>query len=130
MIFLRTKLYARISGNSGDSPSSVFAVLGQIIHALVWKGRQNFTFKINFPAINAQPSTNKMITFKLIIEDYSNNHFESIGSKLLPLAQIKSVAFFSGTPGTSNQNSTHLRPAICCESNNTIFQHNSKHEDI
>ena len=28
------------------------------------------------------------------MEDYSKNHAELIGSKFLPLAQIKSVAFF------------------------------------
>ena len=67
--------------------------------ALVWKWRQNCTFKINIPILNAPISTNKVFIFKLTIEDYLKNYFGLIGSKFLSLSLIKSVAFFSGTPG-------------------------------
>ena len=38
--------------------------------AQVWKWRQNFTFKINIPTVNALASTNKVFIYKLTIEDY------------------------------------------------------------
>ena len=63
--------------------------------ALVWKWRLNFTFKIDIATVNAPASTNKV---KLSIEDYFQNHSELIGSKFLPLATMKSVAFFVGHP--------------------------------
>ena len=85
-------------GNSGDSPKQRVCSLGQNLQALVWKWRQNYTSKINIPTVNAPASTNKVFIFKLTIEDYFNNHSESIGSKFLPLSPIKSVAFFLGHP--------------------------------
>ena len=72
--------------------------------ALVWKWRHNFTFKINFPTINAPASANKVFIFKLTIEDCFNNHSELIESKFLPLAPIEFAAFFLGHPVMSELN--------------------------
>ena len=82
-----------------EIPKRRVCTLGQTPQALVWKWRQNFTFKINIPSVNAPTSTNKVFIFKLTIEDYYKNDSELIGSNFLLLAPIKSVAFFSGTPG-------------------------------
>ena len=85
-------------GNSGDSPNRRVCSQVQNPQALVWKWRQNPTFNINIPTVIAPASTKKEFIFKLTIEDYFINHSDSLGSKLLPLAQIKSVASFLGHP--------------------------------
>ena len=85
-------LCSHFAGNSGV-PQTAHLQFRQNPQALVWKWRQNFTFKINIPAVNAPASNNKSFIFKLTIEDYFRNHSELIGSKFLQLALIKSVAF-------------------------------------
>ena len=77
-----------------EIPKQRVGSLGQNPQALVWKWRQNSTFDIKIPTVNAPESTNKVFVFKLTIEDFFKNHSELIGSKFLPLALIKSAAFF------------------------------------
>ena len=79
-------------------PKQRVCSLGQNPKALVWKWRKIFSFKIDIPTVNAPALANKVLIFKLIIEDYFNKHSELIGSKFLPLAATKSVAFFLGHP--------------------------------
>ena len=43
--------------------------LGQKPQAMIWKWRQDFTFNIKIPIVNAPASTNKAFIFKLTIED-------------------------------------------------------------
>ena len=66
--------------------------------ALLWKWRQNWTFNIKIPTLNAPISTNKVFIFKLTIEDNLKNYFGLIRSKFLSLSLIKSVAFFLEHP--------------------------------
>ena len=77
--------------------NSVFAVRPKSESSgLKW--RQDWTFNINIPTLNAPISTNKVFIFKLTIEDYFKNPFGLIRSKFLSLSLIKSVAFFLGHP--------------------------------
>ena len=73
-------------------------LLGQNPKALVWKWRQNWTFNINIPTLNAPISTNKVFIFKLTIEDIFKNYSGLIRYKVLSLSLIKSVALFPGHP--------------------------------
>ena len=98
-IFLSTRPNARILLSFPRFPIQRVCSLGQNPQALVWKWRQNCTFKINVPTVNGPASTNKVSIFKLTIEDYFKNHSELIGFEFfLPLAPIKSVTFFLGHP--------------------------------
>ena len=85
-------------------PKQSVCSFGQNPQALAWtwKWRQNFTLKTNIPTVNALGSTNRVFICKITIEDYFNNHSELTGSKFLPLAPIKSVAFFQGPLGTTS----------------------------
>ena len=49
------------------------------------------------PTVNAPASTNKVLIFNY--QELFENRSELITTKFLPLAPIKSDAFFSGTPG-------------------------------
>ena len=65
--------------------------------ALLWKWRQNFSFKINIPTVNSLASTSKVFIFKLNIENYFKTNSALIGSKFLPLCPDQICCVFSGT---------------------------------
>ena len=88
-----------IRSNARDSPKQCTCKLGQTRKAQVWRWRQGWIYKINIPTSSASVSTNEVLVFKLTIKDCSEGYQEQIRSKFLPLALIKSIAFFSGTTG-------------------------------
>ena len=86
-------------GNSGDSPNSEFAVYAKTHKLWFGSGGKILLSRLIFLSLNTPASSNKVFIFKLTIEDhFKKSNSKVIGSKFLPLAQIKSVAFFQGHP--------------------------------